>query len=396
MSFLGFRLFNIHALKSLCATCWLGRALSVILQTMKMRLILLFSCICIASALSAQSDSVRTVVAKQGDGIYKILRENGYEAKDYYHKFLEINKDKIQLEDQLILGETYILPEKHDTIKPEHIVVIDTVPALCVKPDSTVSDSVPICIPAPSQEKMPQTKMDLRIADTIKGTALKGAIFYLIAGHGGPDPGATSYVDGVMISEDEYAYDITLRLARCIEEQSGKVYMIIDDPDDGIRSGKILKIDYDEYYYPDFGISRDKTQRLVERADAVNKLYYANKTTKYQRVVEIHIDSRSSSQRVDAFFYYCHGSTKGKALAERMYNVFRQKYAKFQPNRGYFGSVEERNLLVIKRVIPPAAFMEAGNINNERDRKRLLDANNRQALANWLCEALKKDYEANK
>ncbi|MBQ6276753.1 MAG: N-acetylmuramoyl-L-alanine amidase [Bacteroidales bacterium] len=363
---------------------------------MKMRLILLFSCICIASALSAQSDSVRTVVAKQGDGIYKILRENGYEAKDYYHKFLEINKDKIQLEDQLILGETYILPEKHDTIKPEHIVVIDTVPALCVKPDSTVSDSVPICIPAPSQEKMPQTKMDLRIADTIKGTALKGAIFYLIAGHGGPDPGATSYVDGVMISEDEYAYDITLRLARCIEEQSGKVYMIIDDPDDGIRSGKILKIDYDEYYYPDFGISRDKTQRLVERADAVNKLYYANKTTKYQRVVEIHIDSRSSSQRVDAFFYYCHGSTKGKALAERMYNVFRQKYAKFQPNRGYFGSVEERNLLVIKRVIPPAAFMEAGNINNERDRKRLLDANNRQALANWLCEALKMDYEANK
>ncbi|MBQ3832080.1 MAG: N-acetylmuramoyl-L-alanine amidase [Bacteroidales bacterium] len=276
---------------------------------MKMRLILLFSCICIASALSAQSDSVRTVVAKQGDGIYKILRENGYEAKDYYHKFLEINKDKIQLEDQLILGETYILPEKHDTIKPEHIVVIDTVPALCVKPDSTVSDSVPICIPVPSQEKMPQTKMDLRIADTIKGTALKGAIFYLIAGHGGPDPGATSYVDGVMISEDEYAYDITLRLARCIEEQSGKVYMIIDDPDDGIRSGKILKIDYDEYYYPDFGISRDKTQRLVERADAVNKLYYANKTTKYQRVVEIHIDSRSSSQRVDAFFYYCHGST---------------------------------------------------------------------------------------
>ena len=201
MLFLGFCLFNIHALKSLCATCWLGRALSVILQTMKMRLILLFSCICIASALSAQSDSVRTVVAKQGDGIYKILRENGYEAKDYYHKFLEINKDKIQLEDQLILGETYILPEKHDTIKPEHIVVIDTVPALCVKPDSTVSDSVPICIPAPSLEKMPQTKMDLRIADTIKGTALKGAIFYLIAGHGGPDPGATSDVDGVMISE---------------------------------------------------------------------------------------------------------------------------------------------------------------------------------------------------
>lgn len=371
---------------------------------MKMRLIVLFSCLCIASALSAQSDSVRTVVAKQGDGIYKILRENGYEAKDYYHKFLEINKDKIQLEDQLILGETYILPEKHDTVKPEHIVVIDTLPQVYLKPDTAVvSDSVmsvdtlsQVDVPDVPAKPMPQVKMELRIADTIKGTALKGAIFYLIAGHGGPDPGATSYVDGVMISEDEYAYDITLRLARCIEEQSGKVYMIIDDPDDGIRDAKILKIDYDEYYYPDFGISRDKNQRLIERADAVNKLYYANKSAKYQRVVEIHLDSRPDSQRVDAFFYYCHGSTKGKALAERMYNIFRQKYAKFQPNRGYFGTVEERNLLVIKRVIPPAAFMEAGNINNERDRKRLLDSNNRQALAKWLCEALVKDYEASK
>ena len=88
---------------------------SVILHSMKMRFIFLLSCICFASLVSAQSDTVRMVVAKQGDGIYKILRENGYEAKDYYHKFLEINKDKIQLEDQLILGETYLLPEKHDT-----------------------------------------------------------------------------------------------------------------------------------------------------------------------------------------------------------------------------------------------------------------------------------------
>lgn len=365
---------------------------------MKKRLVILVSCLFMAVCVSAQTDSVRTVVAQQGDGIYKILRENGYVAKDYYHKFLEINKDKIQLEDQLILGETYILPEKRDTVQTDHIVVIDTLPQVCVKPDTVIPrDTLPaVCVPSPGQVEVQQAMMDLRIADTIKGTALKGAIFYLISGHGGPDPGATSYVDGVMISEDEYAYDITLRLARCIEEQSGKVYMIIDDPDDGIRNERILKLDYDEYYYPDFGISRDHTQRLLERAEAVNKLYYKNKSAKYQRVVEIHIDSRNSSQRVDAFFYYCKGSTKGKQLAETMYNLFKQKYARFQPNRGYYGSAEERNLLVIRKVIPPAAFMEAGNINNERDRKRLLDPNNRQALAKWMCEALILDYKKNK
>ena len=341
---------------------------------------------CFCMEISAQTDSLRTVVAGQGDGIYKILRENGYEAKDYYHKFLELNKDKIQQEDQLILGETYFLPRIEVDSLPERTIVIDTI--------HVASDSVKV-LPKNPVDVAP-AKIELRIADTIKGTSLKGAVYYLIAGHGGPDPGATSYVDGVLISEDEYAYDITLRLAKCIEEQSGKVYMIIDDPDDGIRNDRILKIDYDEYCYPDFGISRDKNQRLLERADAVNKLYYQNKTAKYQRVVEIHIDSRASDQSIDAFFYFCPGSEKGKALAESMYNVFKQKYAKYQPNRGYFGSVSVRNLLVMRSVIPPEAFVEVGNLQNERDRKRLLNASNRQALANWLAEALKNDYNQNK
>ncbi len=363
----------------------------IILQTMKTKLAIFVLCLSFCLGLSAQTDTLKTVVATQGDGIYKLLRDNGYDAKAYYHKFLELNKEKIQLEDQLILGETYFLPKIEIDTLPERVVVIDTL---------SQNSSQEIENPQQNENKNPvtvsQKDMDLRIADTIKGTALKGAIFYLIAGHGGPDPGATSKVDGVLIAEDEYAYDITLRLAKCIEEQSGKVYMIIDDPDDGIRDDKILKVDYDEYCYPDLGISRDKTQRLLERADAVNKLYYKNKNVKYQRVIEIHLDSRAPQQRIDAFFYFCQGSTKGKALAENMQKVFKRKYAKHQPNRGYYGSVSMRNLLVIKRVIPPAAFMEVGNMQNEKDRRRLLLANNRQALANWLTEALIVDYSQNK
>lgn len=360
---------------------------------MKTRLLILLTCLLYCTCVSAQTDSLRTVVAQQGDGIYKLLRENGYEAKDYYHKFLDLNRDKIQLEDQLILGETYFLPKMETDTTPERVVVIDTLPVQTGRIDTAV---VKPLVEKPVSPSVPAAKIELRIADTIKGTALKGAVFYLIAGHGGPDPGATSFVDGIMIPEDEYAYDITLRLAKCIEEQSGKVYMIIDDPDDGIRDDRILKIDYDEYYYPDFGISRDKNQRLLERADAVNKLYYKNKTAKYQRVVEIHLDSRASNQSIDAFFYFCPGSEKGKQLAENMLNVFQKKYAKYQPNRGYYGSASVRNLLVMRSVIPPAAFMEVGNMQNERDRKRLLNASNRQALANWLCEALTIDYNQNK
>lgn len=348
---------------------------------MKTRFLLFTLCILIVNFAFSQSDTTHTVVAQQGDGIYKILRDNGYEAKAYYHKFCEINRDKIMEEDQLRLGETYILPPL-DSADIKIPTTQDT--TSIVANDSAIITE--IITPKPN----------LRIADSIKSDNLQGSVFYIIAGHGGPDPGACSTVDNVMITEDEYAYDIALRLAKDIEEQGGKIYMIIDDPDDGIRDERFLKIDYDEYYYPDFGISRDKNQRLIERADAVNTLFYQNKDAKYQRVIEIHLDSRNEDQNVDAFFYYCQGSTKGKQLGETIQKVFKQKYAKYQPNRGYTGSVTERNLLVIKRVIPPAVFMEIGNMQNAKDRKRILDYNNRQALANWITEGLIIDYNAHR
>ena len=45
-------------------------------------------------------------------------------------------------------------------------------------------------------------------------TNLAGLVFYLVSGHGGPDPGAIGIYQGRQLHEDEYAYDIILRLAR--------------------------------------------------------------------------------------------------------------------------------------------------------------------------------------
>ncbi|MDY0313804.1 MAG: N-acetylmuramoyl-L-alanine amidase [Bacteroidales bacterium] len=315
--------------------------------------------------LFAQSqDSLKTIVAEKGDGIYKILRENGYIAKDYYHAFKELNIDKIKDEDQLILGETYYLPAIFSEILEENIEDDTT----SIKPSG------------------------FTYADTIISNKLDGAIIYLISGHGGPDPGAVANVNGIMISEDEYAYDICLRMAKAIEENGGKAYMIIEDPDDGIRDEEYLQIDYDEYCYPDLEIPREQNARLKQRADAVNDLYKTHKSTDYQRVIEIHLDSRSNSATVDVFFYHYPGSTKGKKTAEVFQNIFSEKYAKHQPNRGYKGSVTNRNLLVMRKVLPPLVFIELGNIQNEKDRKRFLKWSNRQAIANWLVEGLIRDF----
>jgi N-acetylmuramoyl-L-alanine amidase len=48
----------------------------------------------------------------------------------------------------------------------------------------------------------------------LESSKLKGKVYYLISGHGGPDPGAMTTRSGKKICEDEYAYDVTLRLCK--------------------------------------------------------------------------------------------------------------------------------------------------------------------------------------
>ena len=320
------------------------------------------------------NDSLKTVVAGKGDGIYKILRENGYIVNEHYNNFLELNKEKIGEGNSLIEGEIYFLP----------LILIPVTPQGFVQ--ETDKDSIT------EPENIEIEKNNLQFADTVIDNKLQNALIYLISGHGGPDPGATAYVNGHLISEDEYAYDICMRIAKNIEEHGGMVYMIINDPDDGIRDDMYLKLDYDEYCYPDLDIPKNQTERLKQRADAVNLLYDKHKDVKYQRVVEIHLDSRTNGTKLDVFFYHYDKSESGKKFAETMQKVFDEKYLKHQPNRGYGGTVSPRNLYVIRKVIPVALFIELGNIQNERDRKRFLTSNNRQALANWITEGIIEDF----
>lgn len=224
-------------------------------------------------------------------------------------------------------------------------------------------------------------------ATPIEGTALKGYVYYLISGHGGPDPGAMAKVEQGWLCEDEYAYDITLRLARNLISQSAKVYLIVRDEDDGIRNAQYLEPDKDERVWGDKRIPLDQRERLRQRAKIVNELFDENKKKGYahQRCVEIHVDSRYEGQKVDVFFYFKEGSQQGESLASSMQQKLKEKYDTFQKNRGYTGSVTARDLFMLRETIPPMVYIEVGNIANPFDQRRLLIPNNRQALANWLA-----------
>jgi N-acetylmuramoyl-L-alanine amidase len=222
---------------------------------------------------------------------------------------------------------------------------------------------------------------------------LKGACFYVVSGHGGPDPGAIGKVDGKQLHEDEYAYDVALRLAKNLMQEGAKVYIIIQDKKDGIRNDRYLSNSKRETCMG-ATIPLNQTQRLKQRAAKINELYKKDKNNyTYCRAIFLHVDSRSKREQTDVYFYHAPESKQGERLATRMMNTFRDNYKKHQPNRGFSGTVDPRGLYVLRNTSPVGVFVELGNIQNSFDQRRFVISDNRQALAKWLMEGFIADFK---
>lgn len=304
----------------------------------------------------------------EGDGVLSFLRRWDRIGDTYLQEFMELNADRLNAQGGLELGTVYLIPPLHPGD--------ENLPS-----EETVSDGTD---PAIFGKKMSEI--------TLQSKQLKDACFYIISGHGGPDPGAVARVGNRQLHEDEYAYDMALRLARNLMMEGATVHVIIQDPDDGIRDDMYLSNSTNETCMGET-IPRNQIDRLKQRVNKVNKLYERDKEKfKYIRAIDIHVDSRNKGKRIDVFFY--HSDDKhSKLLSATMRDFFQMKYDTHQPDRGFGGFVEQRNLYVLRHLKPPSILVETGNIQNEFDRRRILSSNNRQALANWMAQAFYEDYK---
>lgn len=209
----------------------------------KTLLLLLFTFSCVAFA----QGSLKTVVAEKGDGIYSILRKNRINPTKYYNAFIEANKEALSKEEFLKTGQSYFIPDTTNLSKKEDAI-------LTTKKQYSIFGK------------------EFAKVDSLSNS-LKNNVYYLVSGHGGPDPGAVVTYKGDDIAEDEYAYDITLRLARELISNGAEVFLIIKDANDGIRDDRKLKLDTDEVNYPDETIPLNQLARLKQRTKAVNNLY---------------------------------------------------------------------------------------------------------------------------
>ena len=328
-------------------------------------LIFLFSC---CSLIASPTEKAKP---KKGEGIYSFLANNGRDPRLYLDEFIELNKSKLGRNNSLINNVSYILPPLSD------------------KKNETAENN------SNARNAKREPLFGKKYASyTVNSDKLKGATFFLVSGHGGPDCGAIGKAEGKEIHEDEYAYDITLRLARSLMMEGATVHIIIQDKNNGIRDDKFLKHDRSETCGGK-KIPLNQKKRLQQRCDEINALYKKSKD-KYKRAVFIHLDSRSTNQKMDVFFYHNPKSATGKDMANTMRKTLREQYQKHQPERGFTGTVSSRELFVLNNSTPVGLFAELGNIRNSFDQRRFLLSSNRQALADWMCLGLIADYKNSK
>ena len=320
---------------------------------------------------------------KSGEGISAFLQRNNRSGKTYYKEFLQLNEKRLRGKKELRLGVKYVLPP----LKNEK--------AKTAANDRNTAKSTSSAAPSTGKKKYlkePLFGKELANVEVISNR-LRGACFYVVSGHGGPDPGAIGKIGKVELHEDEYAYDVALRLARNLMQEGAEVRIIIQDAKDGIRDDRYLSNSKRETCMG-AAIPLNQVARLQQRCAKINEFYKKDrKTYKYCRAIFLHVDSRSKSHQTDVFFYHAPKSVLGKKLAVTMKDTFESKYDKHQPNRGFEGTVSSRNLYVLLNSSPTAVFVELGNIQNTFDQRRFVISSNRQALAKWLMEGFITDFK---
>lgn len=383
------------------------------------------------SVVHAEDAPYYEVKAQPGDGIYSIMRR--YDLDQYTCNFDQFYKlNKLERNARLLAGKSYQLPIQVYRFNGKTIrstigindwnlaVAIQTynevmlekeVRSTSFKKDlnlwvphhilncpqsATVVPEAPKIADENPEETGGKGKRQFDIFGSkyahtpLLDNKLAGKVFYVVSGHGGPDPGAMSKRGKTFLCEDEYAYDVALRLCRHLVSHGATAYMVNRDPNDGIRSDKYLNCDEDEVLWGNVKMSYGQKTRLFQRSDIVNELFEKHKAqgVTEQLAIMIHVDSRSQSERTDVFFYHYPGNESGRKVAENLHRTMTDKYAKYRKGGYFHGTVSGRDLHMLRETKPLSVYVELANIHNPADQQRILLERNRQLLADWLFEGI--------
>ncbi len=226
-----------------------------------------------------------------------------------------------------------------------------------------------------------------------KNPPLYGWVVVLDSGHGGMDPGASGIHDGQRVVEDEYVYDVTLRVRRMIRAKGGLVVMTTTDRT-GERNWETFRV------FPDEQTERFVWDGSIVRAGTVGltkRLRLGNQTSRRypshrQAWISIHFDVRGRGEDDGVRIITPDTELRlAKSLESSFGNAKRLRDDDPIVESGD-RSHGIRRLFVLsgRNQIKEKVLIELGNFKNRDDLWRIRNPVVREAFARAIVQALEK------
>jgi len=276
-------------------------------------------------------DSLQTVVAKNGDGIFSMLRNEGIDIVKYYGEFLELNQDKIKNGSRLIIGEEYIIPDAPDSFKRRGTKIV-----------------------MPDAMETPIFEGELASLE-IKDSILKNAVFYVLIDNGkDANEGAKNSKDGIAV-----------RMARKLLQSSARVYLLNSSSNDSLD--------------------------LIDFVSVINKKYLKH-SGDYQRLLVINTDDIGTKSKTDVTVYHYAESEEGKKFADNILKVFGKNTIKYKSLNEYAEVfIDAKNIAFAKNILPTITFIDMGT-KGAKDKKTLKVTTDKKNIADLITNGILSDY----
>ena len=293
--------------------------------------ILLITLAIISCQGAISQEALKTVVAQNGDGIFSILRNEGIEIAKYYEAFLELNQDKLMNGSDLVVGETYRIPNAPDSFKNRGLII-------------NVSDG----------GERPIFERELASLK-LKDSSLANTVYYLMEHTSGNKKVISNNVDnGIIVS-----------MARKLLQSGARVYLLDSSLKDSLD--------------------------LIDYVGIVNKKYLRHNGD-YQRFVVIDNGGITSNTRTDIAVYHYAESRESKRFADNMLRVFSKNTVKREALNDYSKMFTDfEDIAFAKNSLPPITFIVMGSISVSDD-KTLKVNGNKNNIANLITNGILSDY----
>ncbi|QBK63041.1 LysM peptidoglycan-binding domain-containing protein [Borrelia miyamotoi] len=238
---------------------------------------------------------------------------------------------------------------------------------------------------------------------SVKNVKLKNKLIIIDPGHGGLDPGAIVKArDGlnneIFVVEDEYVYDIALRLYVYLKEYGANVELTILSPDHLIRdsvSANNTFVNVKNEVYNNYDLNKNDTvdswingtlEGLKKRLSVVNKFINKYKNFKEEDVlyISLHSDNSIGAPRCMGFYYQ---SEEGKGFDSHSKNMIEKMTEDFK--RASY--IKGQNLYMLKNNIVKTKFLvEVRNLAFDEEAWAIRSSKLRDRDSRILADAILK------